>query len=128
MRFLFTGKVGIFYANQTFMCFIHISWYRETSLSPPVQNVIFSLIVPRRYFFCGSFLFSVCRGHIVLYVSCSLMATCGERADLLALMYVMFSFVFCHFPIRCPESGVILYLSIPDLCLLPYFYAYLCDK
>ena len=31
--------------------------------------------------------------------------------------YVLFS--FCHFPIWCPGSGIV---SIPDLCLLTYFY------
>ena len=30
----------------------------------------------------------------VMYVLCSLVVTCWERADLLALVYV----VFCHFP------------------------------
>ena len=28
---------------------------------------------------------------------------------------------FCHVPIRCPGSGAVLDVSIPDLCLLPYF-------
>ena len=30
-------------------------------------------------------------------------------------------FFFCHFPIRCSGSGVILIVSIPDICVLPYF-------
>ena len=38
---------------------------------------------------------------------CSL-EPCWEVADLLALLCVMFSCVFCHFPIRCPGSGVVL--------------------
>ena len=29
---------------------------------------------------------------------------------------------FCHFPIWCPGSGVEHDLSIPEFCLLPYFY------
>ena len=28
---------------------------------------------------------------------------------------------FCHFPIRCSGSGVILIVLIPDICLLAYF-------
>ena len=49
------------------------------------------------------------------------MVTCLEKAVLLALLYVMFSCVFVNFP-----SGVIgqvwyFIVSIPDLCLLPYF-------
>ena len=28
---------------------------------------------------------------------------------------------FCYFPIWCPRSGVVNIVSVPDLCLLPYF-------
>ena len=50
-------KLGIFHANQTYMCLDpHQNegrgWYRETSLSIPV---IFLLTIPRWYFFFGSF-------------------------------------------------------------------------
>ena len=34
----------------------------------------------------------------VLSVPCSLVVTCWERADLLAVVFV----VFCHFPKMCP--------------------------
>ena len=54
-------------------------------------------------------------------VSCSLLVTCWERADLFALSYVMISFVVCHLPMRCPGSGVVL-VSVPELCRLPYFF------
>ena len=51
----------------------------------------FSLTIPRRCFFCGSFLLFMFRVyHAVLSVHFSLMATCWERADLSALLYVMF--------------------------------------
>ena len=65
----------------------------ETSLIPPVkvfllpQLKVFLLTVPRRCFFCGSFLlvmFRVCR--IFLPVYCSLVLTCWERADILDLL------------------------------------------
>ena len=54
----------------------------------------------------------------VLSVPCSLVVTCWERAGLLALLYVMCSWVFNIFP-----YGVVwcLIVSIPDLGLLPYF-------
>ena len=39
---------------------------------------------------------------------CSLVVTCWERAYLLALLYVMFFLCFCHFPMWCPGSGVVL--------------------
>ena len=29
--------------------------------------------------------------------------------------------VFCHFPVWCPGSGVVLDCIIPDICLLTYF-------
>ena len=41
--------------------------------------------------------------HALLYVHCSLVVTCLERADLLALLYVMFSCIFVT-----PGSGVAL--------------------
>ena len=45
-------------------------------------------------------LFVICVSlyHTVLSVSCSLVVTCWERADLLALFSVMFSCVFVTFP------------------------------
>ena len=43
----------------------------------------------------------------VMSVSCSLVVTYWVRANLLAPLYVMF-LVFCHFPILCLGSGVVL--------------------
>ena len=53
---------------------------------------------------------------------CSLLDTSWERADLLALLYVMFSCVFVTF--ICGVLDQVWYLSvwIPDIYLLPYFY------
>ena len=55
-------------------------------------------------------------------VSCRLEVICGERADLLALLYVMF-FVFVFFFSLSHAVSRVQYLivSILDLCLLPYF-------
>ena len=83
---------------------------------------MFSLTVPMRYFFVDPFLlfmFRVC--HVVLSVHCSLVVTCWERDNLLALLYVMFSFVFGTF--SCVVLAQVWYLIVsnPDLCLLPYF-------
>ena len=54
-------------------------------------------------------------------VSRSLVVTCWEWADLLALLYVMFSCGFVTFPycVLCPVRYLI--ESVPDLCLLSYF-------
>ena len=47
--------------------------------------------------------------HTVLNVHCSLEVTCWERADLLALLCVLFFLVFCHYPIWRPGSDVVLH-------------------
>ena len=59
--------------------------------------------------------------HTVLSVHCSLVVTCWERANLLVLLYVMFSCVFVTF--LCGVLGQVWYLvvSISDLCLLPSY-------
>ena len=69
--------------------------------------------------FCYLCFVRVC--HVVMSVHCSLVVTCLERVGLLALLFVMFSCVFVTFP--CGVHGQVWYLivSIPDLCLLPYF-------
>ena len=70
-------KLGIFYANQTYMCLDpHQNegwgWYRETSLSIPVyfltdhSKVVFLLWIFLCVFLC----------YIVLSVSCILVVTC----------------------------------------------------
>ena len=64
---------------------------------------------------------------VFLFVRYSLVITCWERVDLLALLYVMFYCVFVIFP--CGVLGQVwcLILSIPDLCLLSYFGSILYD-
>ena len=47
-----------------------------------------------------------CFRHAALSVPCSVVVTCWERADLLALLYLMFS-GFCHFSIWCPRSDLV---------------------
>ena len=71
------------------------------------------------------FLLSFCVScHTVLSVPCSLVVTCWERADLLTLLYVMFSCVLSFF-IWYPGSGVIFekrvafcYLCFVSYCLV----------
>ena len=61
-------------------------------------------------FFCGSiYLIYVSYLHLLycLSVPCSLVGTCCERADLLALSYFVF-LCYCHFPIWCHSLCVIL--------------------
>ena len=95
-------KLGVFHANQTSMCLDpHLNlgrvWRHKTGLSPPVN---ISLTVPKRCFFCGSFLpvmlhVGVCCA--VVSVPCSLVVTCWERVDLLAVVCCFF-LCFVTFP------------------------------
>ena len=60
--------------------------------------------------------------NVFVSVHCSPVVTCWESADILALLYVMFSCVLSLFNVvSCVRCGNWLYVSIPDLCLLPYF-------
>ena len=53
------------------------------------------------------------------------MVTCLDQADLLTLLFVMFSCVFVTFPYgilgQVTQSWYLI-ASVPDICLLPYFY------
>ena len=66
-------------------------------------------------------MFHVCLCNAVLSVPCSLVITCWDRADLLALLCVMFSCVFVTFPYGVLGQLWYLIVFIPDLCLLLYF-------
>ena len=59
--------------------------------------------------------FRVC--HAFLSVHCNLVVTCWERANLLALLFVMFA---CDLSLSHVVSWTI--VSIPYLCLLTYVF------
>ena len=61
------------------------------------------------------FMFRVC--HAFMSVHCSLVVTCWERADLLALLYVMFYCAVFTFPYGVLGQVWCLIVSVPDLCL-----------
>ena len=95
----------------------------ETGLSPTVR---FLLTFPRRWFFCGSFmLFLSC--FCYAFVRVCLLMPCGQ---LLGKGWPLGSRLWClivklslsHW---YPGSGVEHDLSIPDLCPLSYFQAFL---
>ena len=84
------------------------------------------LTVPRRCFFCGSFLlfmFHVCLYHTVLSVHCSLVITCWESADLLALLSVIFLvfLTFSHMVSRV-GCGALLYRFL----VFAFFFTFKC--
>ena len=81
---------------------------------------IFLMTVPRRCFFCGSFLLFVSRVCCAfLSVHCSLVVTCWERANLLALMCVMFSCVFV--PLECCVLGQVWYFIVWIAVFFPFY-------
>ena len=63
-------------------------------------------------------MFRVC--HAFVFVHCSLVVTCWERVDLLALLYV-FACVFVTFPCGVLGQAWYLIVSITDISLLTYF-------
>ena len=64
-------------------------------------------------------MFRVC--HAFLSVHCSIAVTCWDRVNLLALLYVMFSYVFVTFPYGFLGQVWYLIVSTFDLCLLTCF-------
>ena len=74
-----------------------------------------------RCFFWGSFLLIVCLVcRFYMSVHCSLVVTCLEMADLLAVVMFYCVFVTFQFGVLCQVWCLI--VSIPDLCLYSYFY------
>ena len=65
-------------------------------------------------------MFHVCLCYAVLSIPCSLVITCRGRADLLALLCVMFSCAFVTFPYGVAGQVWYLIVSIPDLA---FFFA-----
>ena len=59
--------------------------------------------------------------HTILSVPYNLVVTSWERADLLALLYVMSSCVFVTFLYGVPGQVWYMIVSIPVLCLFTYF-------
>ena len=55
---------------------------------------------------------------------CSIVATCWEKANLLALLYVMFSCVYVTFPSGVMGQVWYLIVSIPDFRRRPYLHVY----
>ena len=79
---------------------VRLAWWNRFKVSSKISL----LTIPRRYFFCGSFvLFRSCVCHAFAAVHCCLVVTWRERADLLAPLLW-----FCYFPIWYLGTGVVL--------------------
>ena len=61
-------------------------------------------------------MFRVC--HVILSIHYSLVVASWERANLLALLYMMFSCVYVTFPCRVLGQVWYLIVLIPDLCFV----------
>ena len=55
----------------------------------------------------GIYLMSKVTSHAFASVHCCLVVTCSERADVLALICLVY-LCFCHFPMWYPVSGVVI--------------------
>ena len=80
------------------------------------------LTVPRRYFFCGPFMFLFC---LVFAMFCARLFICALWSPAGKGLTPWLSFVLslwvCHFPIGILGQVWYLIVSIPDLCTLTYF-------
>ena len=114
------GGLGVFHAGRASVCLgPHLGW--GAVLAPQNRfgpsSKIFLLTVPRRYFFCVSFVFFVLC--LLCFCVCSLLP-CGRMlgwGDLLTHVGDVYC-IFVDFP--CGIQGQVWYLivSFPDFCLL----------
>ena len=81
----------------------YLSWRRETGLSPSVKYVL--LTVPRRYFFCGSFvLFMICVCHAFALFIAALWSPAGKGLAswlLFAILIVILTFSHVVSWVKC---------------------------
>ena len=94
-----------------YLCLVFVSWSTSElrlRLARRETGLIFLLTVPRRCFFCESFmLFLSCVSHAFAPVHCCLVVTYWERADLLALVGDVYC-SFRYFLMWYPGSGMVL--------------------
>ena len=97
-------------------------WARFISI---IQDYYWMVNVPRRYFFCGSFMFLFCLVFAMSFcesVYMCLVVTCWERADLLALVCGVYC-EFVTFPlvswVRCGTWLCRFLIFAPLLTLMP---------
>ena len=96
-----------------FWCLVMVVWLFLAVSWVCLRFVIVVFLIILTYYFLLWNIFVICVScHTVLSVPCSIVVTCRKRADLSALLYLMF-FVWCL------VSYLIVW--IPDLCLIPFF-------
>ena len=106
-----------------FVTFPYVSWSTsELRVSLVLLNMFnpssdYLLPIPMRCFICGFFLYLCFMFIFAMFSYLILVVTCWERAGLLDLLW-MFLY-FCHFPIWCSWSGVL--IECIDHWSSPYF-------
>ena len=93
--------------------FILLTVLGDASFVDPICHLCFVCVFPGNVYLNRESL--VC--HSVLSLSCSLLVTSWERADPLDLLYMLCSLRFCHFPIWCPVSGVVVDCNDPEFAV-----------
>ena len=116
---LVATKKGSSSAACSFDVNLHYFFFSEIGLGPPVKYFTDrSKAVLILWIICVFFV--SCVSHAFASVHCCLVATCGERADLLALVGDLYC-IFVTFPSVILGQVWYLIVSFPDLCLLSYF-------
>ena len=82
------------------------------------HNIQGLLTVPRRYFFCGSFLCYLCLVFVMLSRLFNAVLWSSAGKGLTSCLWCLI--VFCHFPMWYPRSGVVLD-CIESWSLVPFF-------
>ena len=77
------------------------NWFKPSSK-------IFLLTVPRRYFFCGSFVFFVCPVFLMLWRLFIAALWSPARKRLTSWLFLVMFILFCYFPMWYPGSDVVL--------------------
>ena len=117
--------LGLVHTSANISILLSISCYHKTYnylLLWTVSKKYFLLTIPRRRFFCGSFLlfmFPICQTMSLslshLYPGSGVVLDCIDS-------WSLHPYLLCHFPMWCPGSGVVLdcidYWSWPSYLLL----------
>ena len=88
------------------------------------SSKIFLLTVPKRYFFCGSFVGHLCYLCIVFFMVSRLFIAAFWSPAGRGFLFVMFNCVFVTFPCGILGQVWCLIVSMSDLCRHSYFFVF----
>ena len=110
-------SISSFMRTKQLFVLIHVRNKGEVDAINHLRPPIFFLLTVTALFCYLCFVSAM----LFLSVPCTLVVTCWERSDLLALLCPMFSCVFVNFPYGVLCQVWYLIVSIPPRCLLLYF-------